>query len=91
MIQLVHRGALLIHRKLRITNDVNEQDMRDLQLDFLFHLAGHMDSPQNARQKDTLSYTVDGRDQTWLESLATVVALAPPPAVEQLVILAFWI
>jgi len=50
-----------------------------------------MDSPQNARQKDTLSYTVDGRDQTWLESLATVVALPPPPAVEQLVILAFWI
>jgi hypothetical protein len=30
-----HRSALLVNRKLRITDNVDEQDVRDLQLNFL--------------------------------------------------------
>src|SRR5262249_754931 len=36
--------SLLIDRQLRVADDVCEQDMCDLQLDFLFNLGSHMDS-----------------------------------------------
>src|SRR5439155_6531711 len=39
--QLVHCGALLIHRKLRITNDVDEQNMGDLEFDLFLDLSRH--------------------------------------------------
>src|SRR5947199_2667650 len=51
-------------RQLRVTDNVCEQHMRDLELNFLFNLGGHMDSHGIARRKDTLTYTADGREQT---------------------------
>jgi hypothetical protein len=55
---------LLVNRKLRITHNVDEQDMRDLQLDFLFNLSLHTDSPRN-QITDILAImlsTVESRD-----------------------------
>jgi hypothetical protein len=46
--------SLLMDRQLRVTHNVCEQHMRDLELNFLFNLGGHMDSHGNARRKDTL-------------------------------------
>src|SRR5947207_6886160 len=33
---------LLVYRKLRVTDDVDEQDMCDLKLDLLFDFSGHL-------------------------------------------------
>jgi hypothetical protein len=33
---------LVINRKLRIANDVDEQDMSDLELDLFLNLGGHI-------------------------------------------------
>jgi len=41
LIQLIDCGALLVNGKLRIANNVDEQHMRYLQLNFLFNLSGH--------------------------------------------------
>jgi hypothetical protein len=46
--------SLLMDRQLRVTDNLCEQHMRDLELNFLFNLGGHMDSHGNARRKDTL-------------------------------------
>src|SRR5438876_3486619 len=40
--QLIDCRALLVNRKLRIANDVDEQDMRDLQLNFSLNLGRHL-------------------------------------------------
>jgi hypothetical protein len=40
-----------IDRQLRVTDDVCEQHMRDLQLDFFFDLGGHTDLYGNSRHK----------------------------------------
>jgi hypothetical protein len=46
--QLVNHCPLLINRKLRITNNVDEKDMRDFELNLLFNLGGHvMNLPEN--------------------------------------------
>jgi hypothetical protein len=34
--------VLVINRKLRVTNDIDEQDMRDFELDLLFNFSGHL-------------------------------------------------
>ena len=39
--QFINRRALIVNRKLRVANDVDEQNMGDFQLDFLFDLGGH--------------------------------------------------
>src|SRR2546428_2196368 len=41
LIQLINRRALIVHRTLRVTDDVDEQDMRDLELDLFFDFGGH--------------------------------------------------
>src|SRR6266513_2333745 len=46
--QLVNYSPLLVSRKLRVTNNVDEQDMRDFEANLLFNLGGHvMNLPQN--------------------------------------------
>src|SRR6266516_477455 len=42
--QFFNQRPLLVNRKLGVTNDVNEQDMRDFQLDLLVDLGGHVGS-----------------------------------------------
>jgi hypothetical protein len=39
--------VLLIDESLRVTNNVYEENMRDLKLNFLFDLGGHADSRRN--------------------------------------------
>jgi hypothetical protein len=39
--QFLHRCMLLVNRKLRITDDVDEGDMSDLELDLFFGSRGH--------------------------------------------------
>src|ERR1700730_17494300 len=39
--QFINRRALLVNRKLGIANDIDEQDMRDLELDLFLDLNGH--------------------------------------------------
>ena len=42
LIQFVDRRALIVNRELRVANDVDEQDMGDLERDFLLDLGGHL-------------------------------------------------
>src|SRR4029077_16263737 len=48
-VQFLNRRVLVVNRKLRVANDVDEQDMRDLKLDlflnFRSHLWIHMEMP----------------------------------------------
>jgi hypothetical protein len=41
LIQFINRRALIVNRKLRVANDVDEQDMGDLELDLFLDLSGH--------------------------------------------------
>src|SRR5438874_1529836 len=41
LIQFINRRALIVNRKLGVTNDVNEKDMGDLELDLFLDLGGH--------------------------------------------------
>src|SRR6478672_10940977 len=46
--QLINYCPLLVNRKLRVTNNVDEQDMRDFKPNLLFNLGGHvMSLPEN--------------------------------------------
>ena len=49
LVQLVNCRVLLVNRKLGVTNNVDEQDMRDLELDLLFNLSGHIDLSRHVR------------------------------------------
>jgi hypothetical protein len=44
LIELVEQRSLLVNQQLRVTDDVYEQDMRDLQLNLLFNFGGHLRS-----------------------------------------------
>jgi len=39
--QFINRRALIVNRKLRVANDVDEQDMGDLELDLFLNFSGH--------------------------------------------------
>src|SRR6516164_537404 len=43
-----------MNRQLRVTDDICEQHMRDLELNFLFNLGSHVDSRGNAGDKYTI-------------------------------------
>src|SRR6266566_8089491 len=46
--QLINYCPLLVNRKLRVTNNVDEKDMRDFEPNLLFNLGGHaMNLPEN--------------------------------------------
>jgi hypothetical protein len=40
--QLIDSNALLINRKLRVADNVDEENMCDLKLDFFLDLSGHI-------------------------------------------------
>src|SRR6266480_7719791 len=40
--QLVNYRPLLVNRKLRVTNNVDEKDMRDFKPNLLFDFSGHL-------------------------------------------------
>src|SRR5437899_6542458 len=41
-VQFLNPRVLLVNRKLRVTNDVDEQDMGDFELDLVLDLNGHL-------------------------------------------------
>ncbi len=41
-VQFLNRRVLVVNRKLRVANDVDEQDMGDFELDLLLDLNGHL-------------------------------------------------
>jgi hypothetical protein len=56
--QFINRRALIVNRKLRVANDVDEQDMRDLQLNFFLNLSGH---PVKLRENKSIHNFASGR------------------------------
>jgi hypothetical protein len=58
-----YRRSLLVYRTLGITNDVYEQDMRDLQLDFLFNFGGHKAWRKEVPQRENYRWTAERRGQ----------------------------
>jgi hypothetical protein len=63
-VQFLNRRVLVVNRKLRVANDVDEQNMGDLKLNFFFNLGRHMDSHGNARREDTLKQADKSRAQS---------------------------
>jgi hypothetical protein len=53
-VQVLNPGVLLVNRELGVTDNVEEEDMRDLELDLFLNFGSHMDSHGNARRNDTL-------------------------------------
>src|SRR6266480_1430327 len=49
--QLVNHRPLFVNRKLGVTNDVDEQDVRDLKLDLFLNLSGHKPRRKGSRAK----------------------------------------
>jgi len=43
-VEFINSGVLFVNRKLRIAHNVDEQDMGDLKLDFLFNFGGHLET-----------------------------------------------
>jgi hypothetical protein len=41
-VQFLNRRVLVVNRKLRVANDVHEQDMGDFELDLSLDLNGHL-------------------------------------------------
>jgi hypothetical protein len=42
VVQFVNRRMLVINRKLRVANNVDEQHMSDFELDLFLDLSGHL-------------------------------------------------
>jgi hypothetical protein len=66
LLQGLQALALLGDEQLGVTNNVDEQDVPDLQLDFLVDLGGHISAPtERRRMKYNLDLTADSREQSW--------------------------
>src|SRR5438067_4073419 len=69
--QFVNHRPLLVNRKLGVTDDVDKQDMRDFQLDFLFNLGRHINAPTACtRMIYNLDSTADSREQSQPREIA---------------------
>ncbi len=42
LVEFLNAGVLLVSGALRVTDNVDEENVRDLQLDLLFYLGRHM-------------------------------------------------
>src|SRR5947208_12363603 len=56
--QLINYCPLLVNRKLRVTNNVDEQDMRDFEPNLVFNLGGHA---MNLPEIKTIDNSASGR------------------------------
>jgi hypothetical protein len=50
--------VLVVNRQLGVTNDVDEQNMRDFQLNFFLNLSGH---PVKLRETKAIDNSASGR------------------------------
>ena len=55
---------LLVNGELRVTDNVDEENVGDFQLNFFFNQGRHMDSHGNARREDTLKQADESRAQS---------------------------
>jgi hypothetical protein len=60
--QLVNRRPLFVNRKLGVTDDVDEQDVRDLKLDFFLNLSGHIGVPGGLHQRNDVNSIANNRE-----------------------------
>ena len=65
---------LLVDKEFRITDDVDEKDMRDLDLNFLFNLGRHSVKLRENKAIDN-SPSADGPDQSKLSSSRPLLAI----------------
>src|SRR6266536_5970651 len=56
--QLINYCPLLVNRKFRVTNNVDEKDMRDFEPNLLFNLGGHV---MNLTEIKTIDNSASGR------------------------------
>ena len=52
-------GVLLVNGELRVADDVEEENVRDLQLDLLFYLRGHISAQMGAGEPYDSDSTAD--------------------------------
>ena len=55
---------LLVNRELGVTDNVEKEHMRDLELDLFLNFGGHLDLHGNARRNDTLKQADESRGQS---------------------------
>ncbi len=64
LLSLLRLVALLVDHSLRITDDVDKEDMPDLKLNFFLNVSGHpVKLPEN--KSIIISLLVDRREQSW--------------------------
>jgi hypothetical protein len=54
-IEFINSGVLFVNGEFRVADDVEEENVRDLELDLLFNLSGHFDSSRHVRHLPRLS------------------------------------
>ena len=54
LVPVLNLGVLLVNRELRVTDNVDEENVRYFQLDLFLNFGGHLDSHGNARRNDSL-------------------------------------
>jgi hypothetical protein len=62
--QFINRRALIVNRKLGVTNNVDEQDMRDLELDLFLDLNGHARERPTFLHRQLFAFQRTRRDET---------------------------
>ena len=62
LVELLNSRVLLVNGELRVTDNVDEKNVRDLQLDLLFYLGGHISAQMGASERYSLDSTVDSRE-----------------------------
>jgi hypothetical protein len=48
-VEFINSGVLFVNGELRVAHDVEEENVRDLKLDLLFNLSGHIDLSRHFR------------------------------------------
>src|SRR5205085_10502555 len=72
--QLINYCPLLVNRKLRVTNNVDEQDMRDFEPNLLFNLGGHA---MNLPEIKTIDNSASGRRSRPKVALSDIIRSVP--------------
>src|SRR5438874_4962936 len=62
LVELLNSRVLLVNGELRITDNVDEENVRNLQLDLLFYFNRHISAQMGASERYGLDSTVDSRE-----------------------------
>jgi hypothetical protein len=64
LVEFLNSRVLLVNGELRVTDNVDEENVRDFQFDLFPNFGGHLDSHGNARREDTLKQADESRAQS---------------------------